>query len=37
LRFRRPDRQTVYITEALSGDLLMARMPVASKPLYGLE
>jgi gluconolactonase len=28
---------TVYLTEALSGDLLMARMPVASKPLYGLE
>ena len=35
--FARPDRRTVYITEALSGDILMARMPVASKPLYGLE
>lgn len=32
-----PDRQTLYITEALSGDILMARMPVAGTLLSGLQ
>ena len=32
-----PDRQTLYITEALSGDILTARMPVAGKLMYGLQ
>jgi gluconolactonase len=35
--FGGPDRQTLYITEALSGDILMARMPVTGKLLYGLQ
>jgi gluconolactonase len=30
------DLKTIYITEALSGDVLMAKMPVAGKRLYGL-
>ena len=30
------DRKTLYITESLSGDVLMAKMPVAGKLLYGL-
>ncbi|MGZ5138919.1 MAG: SMP-30/gluconolactonase/LRE family protein, partial [Burkholderiales bacterium] len=30
-----PDRKTVYITESLSGDVLMARLPVAGKVLFG--
>jgi gluconolactonase len=29
------DRKTLYITESLSGDILMAKMPVAGKQLYG--
>jgi gluconolactonase len=33
--FGGPDRKTMYITEALSGDILMARMPVAGKKMYG--
>ncbi len=32
-----PDRKTLYITEALSGDVLMAKMPVAGKLMYGLS
>jgi gluconolactonase len=35
--FGGPDRKTIYITEALSGDILMAEMPVAGKRLYGLS
>jgi gluconolactonase len=35
--FGGPDNKTIYITEALSGDVLMARMPVAGKRLYGLQ
>jgi gluconolactonase len=31
------DNKTIYITEALSGDVLMAKMPVAGKRLYGLQ
>jgi hypothetical protein len=34
---RRADRQTLYITEALSGDILMARLPVTGKLMYGLQ
>ena len=32
-----PDLRTLYITEALSGDILMAKMPVAGKRLFGLS
>jgi gluconolactonase len=32
-----PDLKTLYITEALSGDVLMAQMPVAGKKVYGLQ
>jgi gluconolactonase len=35
--FGGPDLKTLYITEALSGDVLMAKMPVAGKRLYGLS
>jgi gluconolactonase len=35
--FGGPDLKTIYITEALSGDILMAKMPVAGKRLYGLS
>jgi len=35
--FGGPDLKTIYITEALSGDILMAKMPVAGKQLYGLS
>ena len=35
--FGGPDLKTLYITEALSGDVLMAKMPVAGKRLYGLQ
>ena len=35
--FGGPDLKTLYITEALSGDILMAKMPVAGKRVYGLQ
>jgi gluconolactonase len=35
--FGGPDYKTLYITESLSGDVLMARMPVAGKKLFGLQ
>ena len=35
--FGGPDRKTLYMTEALSGDILTARMPVAGKLMYGLQ
>lgn len=35
--FGGPDLKTLYITEALSGDILMAKMPVAGKLMYGLS
>jgi gluconolactonase len=35
--FGGPDLKTIYITEALSGDVLMAKMPVAGKRLFGLQ
>jgi gluconolactonase len=34
--FGGPDLTSLYITEALSGDILMAKMPVAGKKMYGL-
>ena len=34
IAFGGPDRKTLYITESLSGDILMAQMPVAGKKLY---
>jgi len=35
--FGGPDLKTLYITEALSGDILAARMPVAGKKMFGLQ
>ena len=35
--FGGPDLKTLYITEALSGDILTARMPVAGKRMFGLQ
>jgi gluconolactonase len=35
--FGGPDLKTLYITEALSGDILVAKMPVAGKRLFGLQ
>ena len=35
--FGGPDMKSLYITEALSGDVLVAQMPVAGKKLYGLQ
>ena len=32
-----PDRKTLYITESMSGDVLVAPMPVAGKLMYGLS
>ena len=29
-----PDLKTLYITESLSGDILMAKLPVAGKKLF---
>ena len=37
IAFGGPDRKTIYITEALSGDVLMAKMPVPGKQLFGLQ
>ena len=37
IAFGGPDYKTLYITESLSGDVLMARMPVAGKKLFGLQ
>ena len=34
IAFGGKDRKTLYITESLSGDILMAKMPVAGKKLY---
>jgi len=35
--FGGPDYKTIYITEALSGDILIAEMPVAGKKIFGLS
>ena len=37
IAFGGPDYKTAYITEALSGDVLTARMPVAGKKIFGLS
>ncbi len=37
IAFGGPDKTTLYITESLSGDILMAKMPVAGKTMYGLS
>ena len=37
IAFGGPDRRTLYITESLSGDILMAKLPVAGKLMYGLS
>jgi len=37
LAYGGPDRKTIYITESLSGDVLVAQMPVAGKLMYGLS
>ena len=34
IAFGGPDRKTMYITESLSGDILMAKVPVAGKKLF---
>jgi len=34
IAFGGPDMKTLYITESLSGDILVARMPVAGKQLF---
>jgi gluconolactonase len=31
------DLKTAYMTEAMSGDVLMAKVPVAGKKLFGLS
>jgi gluconolactonase len=35
--FGGPDLKTLYITEALSGDILTAKLPVAGKKMFGLS
>jgi gluconolactonase len=35
--FGGPDLKTLYITEALSGDVLVAKVPVAGKRMFGLQ
>jgi gluconolactonase len=37
IAFGGSDRRTLYITESLSGDILMAKLPVAGKLIYGLS
>ena len=37
LCFGGPDLKTLYITESLSGDILMAKLPVAGKRIWGLS
>ncbi len=34
IAFGGPDRKTMYITESLSGDILVAKAPVAGKTLF---
>jgi gluconolactonase len=35
--FGGPDLKTAYMTEAMSGDILMAKVPVAGKKIFGLS
>ncbi len=37
IAFGGPDYKTIYITEALSGDVLTAKLPVAGKKIFGLQ
>ncbi len=37
IAFGGADLKTLYITESLSGDILMAKLPVAGKRIYGLS
>lgn len=37
IAFGGPERKEMYITDSLSGDVLLAKMPVAGKLLYGLQ
>lgn len=37
IAFSGPDYKTIYITEAMSGDVLVAKMPVAGKKIFGLQ
>lgn len=37
IAFGGPDYKTIYITEALSGDVLLAKMPVGGKKIFGLQ
>jgi gluconolactonase len=37
LCFGGPDLKSLYITESLSGDILLAKLPVAGKPIFGLS
>ncbi len=37
LAFGGPDDKTIYITEAMSGDVLCAQVPIAGKKLFGLS
>ena len=34
IAFGGPDLKTLYITESLSGDILMAKLPVAGKKMF---
>jgi gluconolactonase len=36
IAFGGPDYKTIYITEAMSGDVLTAKLPVAGKKIFGL-
>jgi gluconolactonase len=35
--FGGPDLKTLYMTDSISGDVLMAQMPVAGKKLFGQQ
>ena len=36
IAFGGADNRSLYITESLSGDILVAKLPVAGKKMYGL-
>jgi gluconolactonase len=37
IAFGGPEYKTIYITEAMSGDVLVAKMPTAGKKIFGLQ
>ena len=37
IAFGGPDRQTLYITDSMNGEILTARLPVPGKLMYGLQ